>query len=687
MVATERVSRYIRSTMRLLWTIAWCLIAGCSGDRPAKRNAPAKPSRPAPRAVAPRAAPAPPRDPVSLFERGTERVVERAWAKAQGYTILDLGDGYAPFPFSESGLAQPNSYRKRYLDLANDRTDRDGKILPARRHNHLELYGIPPSFGVLRLRFLADRDHRACFDAVDRKVIGALDRPIVYKSGRKAARRFLKQAEDWQAALARLLRKHRLESAAEARARNLGARVLRAHRLTTTRLRAIRAAQARLACEGLVRRAEPLTSGVIDWHHQKAMVRFERKHMIFGWGGLRGATQAALARTALDNNHRALLRALRERVTTSLGILEDGSVPASWNHAAVAGGRDLVGDHTDRLMKALGVQTPAQALRFFERRSASFFERRSVAVRLPPLPDYYGPNMDLRVVIDRGDVYYAFPYDDKGQPLAQPKARRPRLTVFVHHRERRLPLVRWATTIGGWRTEVRRGCHYWKYKNSEVGMRLWKFLVAGPVWIPPPGTPPRSLVAKRWVKGRVRYVPKHWKIGPGYQSAYGLVAALHTKELRRRGRVVDEDGGIRTHGSANYMSILGRHSHGCHRLHNHLAVRLMTFLLRHRRHERMGEQPLKWRFAFRYKDQRILFSRNHKGYYYRLVPPVPVQVTRGRILGTAKQAIRRFVRKADSDAEAGCAEPTSRAVGTPGAPSTGPVPRPAPPTPPARGDP
>jgi hypothetical protein len=593
---------------------------------------------------------------VSLFAGGAERVVERAWARAQGCTILDLGDERAPHPFSESGPAQPNSYRRRYLDLANDRTDRDGKRLPSGRQNHLELYGIPPSFGVLRRRFLADRDNRACFDAVDREAIRALDRPIVYKSGRKAARRFLRQAERWQAALARLLRKLRLKSAAEARARNLGRQVLRAHRLTTARLRAIRTVQVRLACEGLVRSEEPLASGAIDWHHQKAMVRFERKHMIFAWGGLRGATQAALARTALENNHRALLRALQERVATSLGILEDGSVPTSWKHSALAGGRDLVGDRTSLLARALGVETPAKALRFFERRSAGYFQRRLVAVRLPPLPDYYGPHMDLRVVIDRGDVYYDFPYDAQGLPLPQPRARRPWLSVFVHHRERSLPLVRWSTTIGGWRTEVRRGCHYWKYKNSEVGDRLWKFLVAGPVWIPPPGTPPRSLVAKQWVNGRVRYVPKQWEIGPGYQSAYGLVAALHTRERRRKGRVVDEDGGIRTHGSADYMSILGRHSHGCHRLHNHLAVRLMTFLLRHRRHERMGEQPLKWRFGFRYKEQRIRFSRTHKGYYYRLVPPVPVQVTRGRILGQVSRPIRRFVRKANGPAESGCAD-------------------------------
>jgi hypothetical protein len=670
--------------MKWIYILPWCLTIGCSSDRPSERKEPARTSLSTPTATVGRTAPrgtnGPPKDPVSLFANGVERMVERSWARAQGYTILDLGDEFAPYPFSVTSStppksvpgrgtspAQPNSYRRRYLDLANDRVDRDGKKLRPGQHNHLELYGIPPSFGVLRRRFLAERDHHACFDAVDREVIRTLDRPIVYKVGRKAARRFLKQAQNWEGALARLLRKHRLANAAEARARNLGRQVLRAHRLTTARLRAIQAVQSRLLCEGVVRRTEPLKPGIIDWHHQKAMVRFERKHMIFGWGGLRGTTQAALARTPLENNHRALLRALRERVATSLGILEDGSVPASWPNAASAGGKDLVGDRAHRLVKALGVETPVQALRFFERRSGDSIAHLAVALRLPPLPDYYGPNMDLRVVIDRGDVYYAFPYDEKGKPVAQPKARRPRLSVFVHHRERRLPLVRWATTIGGWRTEVRHGCHYWKYKNSEVGDRLWKFLVAGPVWIPPPGTPPRSLVAKQWVKGRVKYVPKQWEIGPGYQSAYGLVAALHTREVRRRGQVMDEDGGIRTHGSADYMSILGRHSHGCHRLYNHLAVRLMTFLLRHRRHERMGEQPVKWEFAFRYKDQRIRFSRSHKGYYYRLVPPVPVQVTRGRVLGTARRPIRRFVRKPSATGSTECTEPPTRPGPTPGA--------------------
>ncbi len=594
------------------------------------------------------------KDPVSLFEDGQERLVERAWAEANGYTLLDLSDDYVPYPFTQEGPHRPNSYRARYIDLANDRTDRDGRPLPPGRQNHLELYGIPPSLGALRRRFLADRNNRRCFEAVNQQAIAALDVPIVYRSGRKAERRFLRAARRWKAAAARLLRSRKLRKAAHVEATKQGSRVLRAQRRAAARLDAILAVQARLACEGLVRPAEPLRAGVVSWYHQKAMMRFERKHMIFGWGSLQGDTRAAMQRTPLENNHRTLMRTLRERVATGLGVIEDGTVPRSWRNSSSAGARDLLGELTQRLAKALGVTTPARGLGFLLKRSATYFRHRWVALRLPGLPAYHGPHMDLRVVINRGDVHYDFPYDDKGRPIPQPKARRPWLALYVHHRERLLPLVRWSTTIGGWRTEVRGGCHYWKYKNSEVGQRLWKYLVAGPVWIPPPGTPPRSLVAKRWVKGKVRFVPKQWEIGPGYQSAYGLVAALHTREIRRRGRVEDEDGGIRTHGSADYMSILGRHSHGCHRLYNHLAVRLVTFLLAHRHHQRMGEQPLKWRFSFTYAGQRIHFSRSHKGYYFRLVPPVGVTVTRGRVLGKAKSPIRRLIPKVGGPGGPGC---------------------------------
>jgi hypothetical protein len=639
---------------------------------------PASTHRPPPRRSATNTAP------ISLFEKGREREISTATARARGLTVLDLSDDWVPRAFQDEGLpaALRNPYRPRFVDLANDRTDHAGRPLPPGVQNHLELYGIPSSLGVLRRRWLDDERNRACFARVDREALRRLDRSVHYRAGRRAARRYRRAARRWSAALTRLERRMARGPGAAARLRTVERTTRRAHRLAQTRLAAIRAAQSRLACEGLVRPAEPLTPGVVDWHHHRAMVRFERKHMIFGWGQIWGETRTALVRSPRENNHRTLLRALRERVANQLGVIEDGSVPASVPHAAEAGARDVVGRLTEALARALGVDTPAGAHRFFSQRPAAWFAHRRVAVRLPPLPAHHGGGGaraalqgQLQVVIDRGDVWYDFPYDEQGRPRSQPIARRPHLTLYLQREGRRLPLARWGTTIGGWRTEVHGGCHYWKYKASEVGPRQWKYLVAGPVWLPPPGTPPRDLVARQTEGGRVKLVPKQWEIGPGYLSAYGLVAALHTRTVRRKGKPVDEDGGIRTHGSADYMSILTRHSHGCHRLHNHLAVRLTSFLLRRLPHERLGPRPIRWRYSVQYQGQRFSFRRDHKGYYYRLDPPVPVTVTRGRIRGRARRPITRYVRKS------GAAEPNPRCPPQPGlavAPTERAAARPAP---------
>ena len=76
-------------------------------------------------------------------------------------------------------------------------------------------------------------------------------------------------------------------------------------------------------------------------------------------------------------------------------------------------------------------------------------------------------------------------------------------------------------------------------------------------------------------------------MGPGYQSAYGLVMGIHIDP--KRGGF---DNQIRTHGSVDYTSIARRFSHGCHRLVNNRAVRLFDFVLRHRPFKRVGDVPL-----------------------------------------------------------------------------------------------
>ncbi|MDY0001226.1 MAG: hypothetical protein RBU30_08030 [Polyangia bacterium] len=598
---------------------------------------------------------------MTLFENGVAREVESARARKEGFTILDLSDDWVPPPFTEEtgegSAIRPNSYRGRYIDLANDRTDHRGAPLPKGRPNHLELYGIPPSLSALGRRALGEEVSAACYAAVDRAPLGALDRSIHYVNDPAATRRISSDASQWEGAFSRMLKRQGWKDEAEAEARATGAdrATLRSYRLMRNRLAALRAAQQRISCEGLDRPEYPVTLGLVNWNHHRAVVRFERKHMIFGWGQLWGETLAALLRAPRENLQRTLLRVLRERLANQLGLLEDGSVPRSAPRAAEAGGSDRLSAMVQAAAEALGVTSPDKAFDFLTRWPEGWFQKRRVALRLPPLPAYHEAHMDLKAVIDRGDLWYDFPYDEAGRTIPQPIARRPRLTLYARHEGQLLPLVRWATTIGGWRTEVHRGCHYWKYKESDVGDRSWKYLVAAPVWIPPPGTPPRSLVTQRLVKGRVELHLKDYEIGPGYLSAYGLVAAIHTREVRRRELVEDGDDGIRTHGSADYMSILTSHSHGCHRLHNHLAVRLASFLLHHRRHRRIGEQPLKWNFSFEHQGKRFSISRDHKGYVFHLDPPVPITVTRGNILGKAKAPISRYMNKREQGApEAGC---------------------------------
>ena len=81
---------------------------------------------------------------------------------------------------------------------------------------------------------------------------------------------------------------------------------------------------------------------------------------------------------------------------------------------------------------------------------------------------------------------------------------------------------------------------------------------------------------------------------------------------------------------------------------------------------RIGEIPIRWNYNVSYRGRPYSFRRSHKGYYYRLDPPVWVQVTRGRVLGAATRPITRFVRKAEltDAAQSHCpVRPTPRAQG------------------------
>jgi hypothetical protein len=141
-------------------------------------------------------------------------------------------------------------------------------------------------------------------------------------------------------------------------------------------------------------------------------------------------------------------------------------------------------------------------------------------------------------------------------------------------------------------------------------------------------------------------VTNYDETGPGYLSAYGLVAAIH-EQVRRgpNGTVGYGDNGIRTHGSFDYLSLRGRFSHGCHRLYNNLAVRLFSFVVAHQRVRTLGPIALNFRRAFWWGGDLYDLRLPSRGFYFQLDPPLPIVTTEGRIRGQRQTPVVGYVHK------------------------------------------
>jgi len=614
----------------------------------------------------------------------------------------------------DDGPIKPNPYRTTFVRLANDHASPEeilmetpqgalaalaaaglsGKgaaetpegrraIAEARRavrvqrdRNYLEAYGIPPTLSVLLARLEEDRA-KTCFAQVDRGGLAAFQGTVTFQS-REQARQDYSEALADAAWADRLVETER--SGADATTgkiqrrppdpmagsddgrealltklaegdRRLGKRIER-YRRGQARLRAIRAVQARLVCEGLLVPRVRHTQGIFDLPTHEALASWERKNNIFGWGFLGGETLAALQRPVLELHFDTFRRILMERIADGAAILEDGSAssggePATYRDAEgnVRAVPNLIAEHADALLAALGVADSEGALRFLRRVGRPGLATLHVAYAPPPLPPYYGKAPRLSVVIDRGDVWYDFPFDEEGQPVIQERRVFPSLTVFVEWNHQKIPLVRWRTTIGSWRSEaLADGRVYYKYKSSDVGPRVWRDIVAAPVWIPPDGTPTKDLLTRKTLDrdvGPVTVVNTD-VMGPGFQSAYGLVMAIHQ-------RAGGGDNQIRTHGSVDYTSIARRYSHGCHRLVNSRAVRLFDFILRRRPFERRGNQAIVVRKRFTHEDKEYEYLLDTRGYAFQLEPPIPVLVTPGNIKGRARRPNDAYVQKPGTD--------------------------------------
>lgn len=592
---------------------------------------------------------------VLVMSEGKETWMDADAAVRAGYTIVDLSDDFTPLLFQEQrsteGKVLHNRYRRVFIGLANDTLDEDGAPLPTGEKNYLELYGIPPSLSVLRARFMTD-EMQTCIATIDQEKLEAVE-TVGYVAPERM-RLMAKKAEKNFQEIEKARRKAKVATFAELAAKDPSFEPkIKAHERRLAEKKAMTEVEKRLTCEGMWKKAPRHTPGVYDDAMRAAVRRFQQKNMIYESNYLRSKTMDALARPPVVNDHLALVRVIRERVVAAAGILEDGSVETKSGAPTYADKsgknisvRNLADEFAQVAVKQLGLDTPENAVAFFKRHPATDFRRMRVAVRLPPLPDYYGPNMDLSIVIDRGDVWYDLPWDEKGVRHPQPRKRYPSFQVYLRHNEKRIPLVRWRTTIGGWRAEqASDGYEYFRYKGSDVGARVIRNIIAGPVWIAPESTPIRSLVKKKTVNGSWQRVVDYDDLGPGYLSAYGLVAGYFVVP-GKDGRP-DWDNGIRAHGSSDYLSIYSSegYSHGCHRLPNHLAIRLYSFILRHRPMRVLGDQGMGFARQFLAGDDVFEVRLPSRGFSYQLDPPLPVLVLEGEIKGNTKTPPTTYIPK------------------------------------------
>jgi hypothetical protein len=602
-------------------------------------------------------------DPVPFWKEGKlQGQVDAAKAEEQGHLLLDLGEDWTPYILTERSSPEeelkPNAYRSTYLALARGEFPKDRHGYRAKEDRYLELYGILPTLNLLRQRFEEVRNLE-CAEELDLAPLRSFDGFLAYDKSRRPARR-LARYQLLKPQIAALVERAGAQSVDELTRDQVADdeqwEKVEEYKTLAPEIEAIVAAQARLACEGFFPGRAKYTPGLFDWLTHEALAEFERRHRVYGWGFIGRDTLDVLRKTPQETEQEAVIRVLTERAMHAAKVIEDGSTstlrdgePRTYEteDGDVRPLPNLESELREHVIEAFGLQSPESTYAWLQS-LGEIPAQEMVALEGVELPPYYSNSMDLSVTIDKGDVWYEFPFDDEGKPRGQPVARRPRITIFVQYNGQRIPLARFGTTIGGWRGEFVDGQVMWKYKDSPVGKRVWSLIAAAPIWVPPESTPPRVMLHQKRDK---TYEVDYHTTGPSYASAYGLVAAYHRKFYRSPDGTlqIGGDEGIRTHGSVDYMSIMRRHSHGCHRMHNHLAVRLMSFVLEHRPHKRLGQEPMQFRREFEYEDELYVMEFDKGGYEFVLDEPLLVDVLPGRIRGQVKEPIEVALPRYDHD--------------------------------------
>jgi len=573
-------------------------------------------------------------EPVSVFDHGREQ--PPACSVPATTTTVDLRDAWTPVLFAVQPDGTAPEFRPSYLALAREQ-GLDGKPLPP-NIGLTELYGIVPSFAIVRARF-GEAARYACRAKIDPAPLAKLTRP--YGEELAVNVKLSNHQRDLLGAVLERVRVQRnlADYAPLATDRELGDTYTRwkaADELYT----GIVAAQQILACEGLL--AAKAIDGTYSWAFGQAVEQFQRRNFLIPNGRLDPDTRTALATDPRELDFRFALRVLRERVVDATGLIEDGT--AGKGEQAVLGrmldpvamrtvhgqdkplanaAPDLISAATETAAKELGWTDPAATAAFLAKHPGGL----RVALALPAPPAYHAKHMDLSAEIDRGDVWY----DE--QPVPRVAWRRPALIVYAQDGKTKRPLVRWPTTIGGWADVRIDGNLTKRWKESDVGPREWRQLYAAPTWLPPDTTPDDELV--RWV-AKGKWELKKSIMGPGPLSAFGMIRLPHERAIKmKNGSTQYVDNGIGTHGSAVVTSLLNGTSHGCHRLYNHMAIRLGGFLLDHRDHVVRGQQPEHFRRTVNVGGT-FHAQIDTRGFMYELTPPVHIDVLPGTIRSERK---------------------------------------------------
>jgi hypothetical protein len=643
------------------------LLGLVAGSTPATIAAPAKAPAPAPQPQ-PDAGELPVVDGGVITGQKTGEVARR-----DGLTVLDLSDEWLPSIFSGTP-EKPEPLRPFLIDLANEKFRSGSKYSRAREDRYFEVFGIPRSLNLLRRRIAESRRH-ACHARVKDTVLEQLSEKSVIpaEEAEKVPNPALAPGE---------------KATEDKPSMIYTGKTVSPRPLTAIEHRAVIAMQAHLRCEDLL--AGQANAGRMDRRTVDGLQKYQRLQMVGDSGNIDLDTRTALLGDSREQDFVALLRALRERVVDATGLIEDGSAsgvvgqvqgreldtaefrplpkqppgaaaaptpvaeaaPAPTEAKAdskpalkITPAPDLIAAATQTASDALGWKSPDAVLastivvppKRKGPKKGPLPLPPSVAVRLPPLPAYHGAKMELRAEVDRGEVVLSRPKLDKDGRKAwkPPVGDRPTLTLFAKSGDGEIALVRWPTTIGGWKTIQRSdGSLALKYKESVTGEAVWPGVLVGPTWHPGGGAQTRHLLVKRGD----HFEAKSDLIGPGYRAAYGLVAIVHhqIEGTDDNGQPQLVDHRIRTHGTPVYRSVRRGESSGCHRLHNYNALRLSGFLVRHHENTRDGLVPEDYERKLEYKGQQISLVSEAKGYRFAFTPPIHVTVLDGDVKGNAK---------------------------------------------------